>query len=131
MSKYTGDAVRVFIAEDEVLIRMLLLDMVEEAGCEITGVAATIEDAERQAQSVEADVALLDVTLFDKDIFPAAEAFGRRGIPIIFCTGYAKSDLPAEWAGCGVLRKPYTQDRLVAALRNLPRSTQHESSHRD
>lgn len=119
---------RVFIAEDEVLVRMLLLDMVEGAGCEITGVAATVEDAERQAQSVEADVALLDVTLFDKDIFPAAKAFGRRGIPIIFCTGYAKGDLPAEWAGCGILRKPYTQDQLVNALRSLPQSTHHESS---
>ena len=130
MSKYTGSAVRVFIAEDEVLVRMLLLDMAEEAGCKILGVAATVEDAERQAASVEADVALLDVTLFDKEIFPAARIFNRRGIPIIFCTGYAKSDLPAEWAGCGILRKPYTQDQLVTALRSLQQSG-HQTSHCD
>src|SRR6202163_1107467 len=92
----------VFLVEDEVMIRMMVADMLEELGFRIAAEAGEINEAIRLAQSTEFDLAILDVNVNGKVISPVAELITARNRPFIFATGYGscwpprqKRNLPA------------------------------------
>jgi CheY-like chemotaxis protein len=107
---------RILVAEDEALLAMLLEDMLREIGCESVRWVATAEEGIALADTVDVDVALLDVNLNGVPSFALAECLAARGIPIVFSTGYAEVDLPERWRGRPLAAKPYTTADLVAAL---------------
>ena len=51
----------VFLVEDEVMIRMMVADMLEELGHSVAAEAGEIGEAVKLAQSTEFDIAILDV----------------------------------------------------------------------
>ena len=63
----------VFVVEDEPMIRMLVVDMLEELGCRVAAEAGDVEEAAKLAQSTDFDLAILDVNLKGKLITPVAE----------------------------------------------------------
>ncbi len=76
----------VFLVEDEVMIRMMVADMLEELGYSIAAEAGDIGDALKLAQSVEFDLAILDVNVNGKVISPVADLIAARNRPFIFGT---------------------------------------------
>jgi CheY-like chemotaxis protein len=110
---------RVFVAEDEFLVLMLVEDMLATLGCTVAATAAKLGEATRIARETEIDVAILDVNLGGEKIFPVAEALAARGIPMVFSTGYGNAGLEPKWAGRPVLQKPYQLDQLKKALEGL------------
>jgi two-component SAPR family response regulator len=58
------------------------------------------------------DLAILDVNVRGQNIEPVAEIIERRGLPLIFMTGYADSALPPSFSGKPYLQKPCTLERL-------------------
>src|SRR6202158_2380365 len=78
----------VFLVEDEVMIRMMVADMLEELGYSVAAEAGDINEAIRLAQSAEFDLAILDVNVNGKVISPVAELIDARNIPFVFATGY-------------------------------------------
>ena len=76
-SKHTPPAapagLRVLIVEDEVLIRMLFEDMLDELGHKVEAAAGNIEDAVRLARTAACDLAILDVHLNGIKVYPAAD----------------------------------------------------------
>ena len=64
----------VFLVEDEVMIRMMVADMLEELGHSIAGEAGEIGHAIKLAQSTEFELAILDVNVNGHMITPVAEA---------------------------------------------------------
>src|SRR5258708_34554181 len=78
----------VFLVEDEVMIRMMVADMLDELGYRVVAEAGEINEAIRLAQSPEIDLAILDVTVNGKAISPAAELITARNGPLISPTGY-------------------------------------------
>src|SRR4051812_4707034 len=78
----------VFLVEDEVMIRMMVADMLEELGYTVAAEAGEINEAIRLAQSAEFDLAILDVNVNGKVISPVAELIQARNRPFIFATGY-------------------------------------------
>lgn len=125
---------RVLLVEDEALVALLLEDMLEELGCVLAGTAATVDDGLRHAESVDADVALLDINLGGYEIFPVAERLSRRGIPLVFSSGYDADSLPEKWRTRPLVRKPCLlsdlEEALETALANGPAvaSADHASS---
>jgi CheY-like chemotaxis protein len=112
---------RVFIVEDETLVLFNLEDILNELGCIVIGQAMRLQEAESQAASIESpDCAILDVNIGGKPIFPVAEILARRGVPLIFATGYGAGGLPEEWQNHPVVVKPYTRDDVGRALEALP-----------
>jgi CheY-like chemotaxis protein len=107
---------RVFVVEDEALIALLLEDMLQDLGCEHAATASSVDDALRQVDSVDADVALLDINVAGKEVFPVAERFAARGIPVAFSSGYDVDSLPEKWRARPLVRKPCMIDQLEAAL---------------
>src|SRR5947208_2862788 len=96
----------VFLVEDEVMIRMMVADMLEELGYSVAAEAGEISEAVKLAQSTEFDLAILDVNVNGKVITPVAELIRARNRPFIFATGYGSSGLPEEYRDRGALQKP-------------------------
>ena len=110
---------RVLVAEDEVLISMVLEDILDMLGCKLAGSATTLAEATRLAESVPFDVAILDVNLGSDLVYPLAEALADRGVPIIFATGSHPDNLPDRFRGSAVLEKPYAYGAVEVALKQV------------
>ncbi len=87
----------VLLVEDEVMIRMMVADMLEELGYTVAGEAGEINEAIRLAQTIYYDLAILDVNVNGKVISPVADLIKARNRPFIFATGYGSSGLPEEY----------------------------------
>src|ERR1700722_12147880 len=108
----------IFLVEDEVMIRMMVADMLEELGYNVAAEAGEIGDALKLAQSVEFDLAILDVNVNGKVISPVADVIAARNRPFIFATGYGSSGLPAEYRHRPVLKNPFQMEPLGRVIRN-------------
>ena len=101
---------RVFLVEDEALIRLMLAEMIEELGHQIVAEAGSIESALPLAETTAFDIAILDVNIGGYYIDKVAQIIERRGLPFIFVTGYAKA-APA-FTDRPHLQKPCLQEIL-------------------
>jgi CheY-like chemotaxis protein len=110
---------RVFVVEDEFLIRMLLEDMLGDLGYELAGVAGRVEEATDLAQSTDFDIAILDVNLDGHEVYPVADVLSRRGVPFIFVTGYGGGGLPDAYRDRPTLQKPFQLEELRRTLTPL------------
>ena len=106
----------VFLVEDEVMIRMMVADMLEELGYSIAAESGEIGDALKLAQSVEFDLAILDVNVNGKVISPVADLIAARNRPFIFATGYGSSGLPPEYRDRPALQKPFQIESLARMI---------------
>jgi CheY-like chemotaxis protein len=106
----------VFLVEDEVMIRMMVADMLAELGYSVAAEAGEINEAMKLAQSVEFDLAILDVNVNGKVISPVAELIEARNRPFIFATGYGSSGLPEEYRDRPALQKPFQIETLARMI---------------
>ena len=112
----------VFLVEDEVMIRMMVADMLEELGYSIAAEAGEINEAIRLAQSTDFDFAILDVNVNGKVISPVADLIRARNLPFIFATGYGSSGLPEEYRDRPALQKPFQIETLARVINNTLKS---------
>jgi DNA-binding response OmpR family regulator len=106
----------IFLVEDEVLIRMLLADMIQELGHRVAAEAGTIDEGLPLARSAEFDLAILDVNLGKCTAEPIADVIDERGLPIIFASAYDEGGLPSRLLGRTLLQKPFQIWQLAAAI---------------
>ena len=71
------------------------------------------------------DLAMLDVHLNGKTVFPFAAELEARGIPFMFATAYGARGLPVEFRDYLVLQKPFGPVELRRALIELSGRTTH------
>jgi two-component SAPR family response regulator len=110
------EGLRVFIVEDEALVAMNLEMILEDLGCLVVGPAMRFDRAEEMVDGdLAADIAILDVNVSGKQVFPLAHRLADR-MPVIFATGYDQSGIPAEWHSRPMLQKPYTSDEVMRVL---------------
>ena len=112
----------IFLVEDEVMIRMMVADMLEELGYSVAAEAGEVSDALKLAQSVEFDLAILDVNVNGKVISPVADLIKARNRPFIFATGYGSSGLPEEYRDRPALQKPFQLETLGKMIETTLRS---------
>ena len=113
------NGLKVLVVEDEMLVSMLVEDMLSDLGCTVVGPAAELEEAMSLAQNAEIDLALLDVNLGGRPIFPVADTLKARGVPFAFASGYGEAGLSEDHRGAAVLQKPFREADLAKALRGL------------
>jgi CheY-like chemotaxis protein len=109
-------AIRVLLVEDEVMIRMVVADMVEELGHAVAAEAGDVGRATALAQTGLFDLAILDVNLNGKMSFPAADILVKRRIPLIFASGYSADSFPAAFRSTPRLQKPFQIETLAKAI---------------
>ena len=107
---------RVLIVEDEALIALHLEDMLEDMGCSTAAAFSSLPEAIAAIESLEADVAVLDVNVAGKEIFPLAEMLAERKVPIVFSTGYGAGMLPERWRSYPIVAKPFDPGALRKGL---------------
>jgi CheY-like chemotaxis protein len=110
---------RVLIVEDEWFLAMMLEDMLVELGHTVAGVASKLKDGLTLAKTGDFDFAILDVSLHGEMSHPIADVLEARGLPFVFATGYAVSDMDGALARAPTLSKPYGLEDLQ---RILPRA---------
>jgi len=108
---------RILIVEDEVLIGMMASEMLEDLEATVLGPALNVADGVALAESEELDAALIDINLGGTRSDAVVAVLERRGIPVIYTTGYTKASAPPD--GAKVLEKPYSADDLARALAGL------------
>jgi CheY-like chemotaxis protein len=112
-----GQRYSFFVVEDETLIRMMIVEMLEELGHTVTSEAARLDQAISLARSADFDLALLDVNLGGQMITPVAEIIELRKRPIIFSTGYAADAIPASFRERALIRKPFRPESLETIIK--------------
>ena len=112
-------APRVLVVEDEITVALLIEDMVHELAYEVAGIVSRLEDAMRLLDSETFDLAMLDVHLNGKMVYPFAAELEAREIPFLFATAYGARGIPEEFAGQMVLQKPFGPVELRRALTAL------------
>ncbi|MGC2395476.1 MAG: hypothetical protein WA579_05705 [Rhodomicrobium sp.] len=113
---------RILIAEDDAILAFDLGIVLQKAGAEILGPTLTLSHTLSLAQTMSMSAAVLDVSLRNEEVFPAAQALQGRGVGIVFYTGYAAVDqLRRDWPDAQVLTKPTPARVLVEAVRRALR----------
>lgn len=113
MSCFTGR--RVLVVEDEALIASMIVDWLDEMGCEALGPVARLSDGFALAQAERLDAAVLDVNVNSERVYPLAHFLRCRSVRLIFATGYGDS-IAEPALNAPVLEKPFTSDQLARAL---------------
>jgi DNA-binding response OmpR family regulator len=104
------------VVEDEYLIASSLEMVLQDAGYTVLELLSGLDEALAAAAVHTPDLALLDVNLAGRRVYPVADALAARGVPFLFLTGCAGSDLPPRFAGEGLLLKPFSPDALLDAV---------------
>ncbi|WP_121252662.1 ANTAR domain-containing response regulator [Nocardioides ferulae] len=111
---------RVVIAEDEVLIRMDLAEMLAEEGYDVVGQAGDGEKAVQLAEELRPDLVILDVKMPVLDGIAAAERIAQARIaPVVMLTAFSQRDLVERARDAGAMAylvKPFSQSDLVPAI---------------
>jgi AmiR/NasT family two-component response regulator len=109
---------RILVAEDETLIRMDLVEMLDEAGYEVVAEASNGEEAVKLAVEVKPDLAILDVKMPVLDGISAAEKIISIS-PVLMLTAFSQKDLVERARDAGAMAyvvKPFTINDLVPAI---------------
>jgi PAS domain S-box-containing protein len=107
---------RALVIEDEALVGMFTCDCLEELGYEILGPYANMADAEEAIETEDFDLAVLDVNLTGRPVYPLAERLSQMNVPFIFVTGYGRESINPKFSHAPVLQKPFAKDALAAAM---------------
>ena len=111
---------RVVIAEDEVLIRMDLAEMLGEEGYDVVGQAGDGAAAVQLAEELRPDLVILDVKMPVLDGIAAAEQIASQRIaPVVILTAFSQRELVERARDAGAMAylvKPFTQADLVPAI---------------
>jgi len=117
------EALTVLVAEDEALIRMDLVETLEELGFRVVAAVADGRRAVSAASELRPDVALLDVKMPDTDgLAAASEILELRSTAVVMLTAFSQPELiqRAVAAGAmGYLVKPFKPEQLVAVVKRL------------
>ncbi len=110
--------VRILVAEDEALIRMDLVEMLQEAGYSVVAQAANGEEAIALATEHRPDLAILDVKMPILDGISAAEKIISIA-PVLMLTAFSQRELVERARDAGVMAyvvKPFTIGDLIPAI---------------
>jgi signal transduction histidine kinase/CheY-like chemotaxis protein len=125
MDRSSSDEIRILVVEDEVLIRMFLVQTLDELGCRVEEAGSAAEALDRMRAGADRITgAIVDLGLPDRP----GEALIRElrqawpDLPIVLATGHADRSVrerAASLGGIQVLAKPFTGPDIEAAFARL------------
>jgi response regulator NasT len=120
---------RVLVAEDEVLIRVDIVETLQEAGHVVVGEAGDGEQAVQLARELQPDLVVMDVKMPKLDGLAAARQITGEGPAVLVLTAFSDKELVTEAADAGsigYLVKPFQPAQLLAGVEvALARAAEH------
>ena len=111
---------RALVVEDETLIRLDIVETLEDAGYEVVGQAADGEQAIALADELEPDLSVMDVKMPGMDGITAAERILQdRRCAVVMLTAFSQSELVERARDAGAMAyvvKPFTPAELIPAV---------------
>ncbi len=112
---------RVLVVEDEVLVATTIECELSVAGAEVVGPAYTLDEALTYAEAEEIHLAVLDINLLGRKVWPVAAALHQRRIPYVFASANALGEdaVPEPFAGAPRFDKPLPIGAVLRTLAQL------------
>ncbi|MDY5153072.1 response regulator NasT [Actinobaculum suis] len=111
---------QILVVEDESLIRLDIVETLEDAGYEVIGEAGTGDDAITLAAELEPEVVVMDVKMPGKDgITAAKEIMENQNTAVVMLTAFSQRDLVERARDAGAMAyvvKPFTPADLIPAV---------------
>ncbi len=112
--------VTVLVAEDEALIRMDLVELLEECGYSVVAQVSDGQAAVDQTRALRPDVVFMDVAMPRRDGLSAAEEIIADALaPVVMVTAFSQRETIQRAAAAGVLGylvKPFGRSDLAPAI---------------
>lgn len=113
------EARRVLVAEDEALIRMDIVESLQEFGYQVVAQAADGEEAVSLATELKPDICIMDVKMPKLDGISAAEKISELRIPVVLLTAFSQKELVQRASEVGAMAyvvKPFSPNDLLPAI---------------
>ena len=108
---------KVLLCEDEYIVALDLQLLIEEFGFEVIGPFASVSNAMREIGDTRPDMAVLDVSLKDGEVYPLADRLQEMGVGLVFPSGHVNDhEIKARYPQAECCLKPVHTSRLKAAL---------------
>jgi len=111
---------RILLAEDEVISRMDLREMLENLGYTVIGEAGDGVAAVNLARTLKPDLVLMDIKMPELDGITAAETLSQERVtPVLLLTAYSDKEFVDRAVDAGVmgyLVKPFAEAQLKPAI---------------
>jgi DNA-binding response OmpR family regulator len=107
---------RIVVVEDDYLLASDICRELREKGATVLGPAPTPFYAMQLIGNRKLDAAVLDVRLHGATVYEVADMLVGRGVPIVFATGSARSDMPKRFQMASVFEKPLNRKTLLAEI---------------
>ena len=111
---------RIFIADDESIVRIELREMLSEMGHEVVGEATTGEEAVRKIKELDPDLVFLDIKMPVMDGLEALSKINEQKLyPVIILTAFSQKDLVEKAVKLGAkayVVKPFRSAVLEPAI---------------
>lgn len=109
----------ILVVEDDELIASTMEIALESRGYALAGPVSTMQAAKVLLEAAQPDVALIDYRLETGTSEGLLPLLRERKVPTCVLTGIAADSLPAAYAHCMVLQKPFRLNELIDAVEKL------------
>ncbi|MET7242573.1 response regulator [Methylobacterium sp. EM32] len=116
------DRLRVLVVEDEYFIADDISRALIRHGAEVVGPVPTVQEARALLDTQALDLAVLDINLRSELVYPLVAELSRRGVPMVFATGYDAAAIPADYEAIPAWSKPFDYNALADVLPGLRRT---------
>jgi DNA-binding response OmpR family regulator len=116
---------RILVVEDEPLIRMFVVDTLEDAGFQVEEAGGAVEAMEKMTSGSSSFAAvIIDVGLPDRpgDVLAGELRTKWAQLPLLIASGHDRNELARRFKDdgrIGVLGKPYNSGMLIEALHQV------------
>mgnify|MGYP000538291675 CR=1 FL=1 len=109
----------VLVAEDESLIRMDIVETLQEHGFEVVAQASDGEEAVKHVKEHKPDLLVMDIKMPKLDGLSALEQLQEERIPVVLLTAFSQPELVSRASEAGAMAyvvKPFTPNDLLPAI---------------
>ena len=112
-------AQRILIIEDEPMIALDLKLAFSEAGAYVVGIASTVDEARKLAETPDITGAVVDLRLHGQSVRGVVQRLTDRAVPFLFYSGHDDAPTARSWPKVPLLTKPQEPAAILKMLAEI------------